>query len=36
MIETIYLIGFAAAIGLGVYWLAVKWIKEPREGRTPR
>ena len=36
MFETIFLIGFGAVIALGVYWLAMKWHNEPREGRTPR
>ncbi len=36
MLEYVYWIGFAAVIALGVFWLAAKWNKEPREGKTPR
>lgn len=33
MLEQLYLIGFGAVIALGIYWLAMKWVTEEREGR---
>ncbi len=33
MFENIYWIIFWAVIALAVLWLAVRWIKEPREGK---
>ena len=36
MIEYLYWIGFGAVVALGIYWLAAKWIKEPREGMWSR
>jgi hypothetical protein len=33
MLETLYWVGFGAVIALGVFWLAAKWFKEPREGK---
>ena len=36
MLETLFWLGFVGVVAVGIYWLAMKWIKEPREGRTPR
>lgn len=33
MLEQLYLIAFGAVIALGIYWLAMKWVKEDREGK---
>ncbi len=36
MFANIYWVAFGIVLAIGVFWLAMNWIKSPRESRSKR